>query len=260
MAQFPLDSPRPTSGLCSTPAAPRYRYEPMEVIIGGRVPAGLLEWDKFRALPRVKVWRISTVSHVVAAGQRLGRVRHVIVARRGVWNPGRNLSWRTIRRRLDHQPALADFLAEDVLVAISHDGQPLTVEHWGPARLIVPHCTHGRAPSEIRAIEFLEREPAGFGSGTLSHAWRPVKESSLAVPGISEQGTSKSAGHRRAVLGAGVAGAAGAGAMLSRAARPLGDNIFVSRRPIARRRANPAHPGSARPRLLCCLAEDKPPS
>jgi hypothetical protein len=33
---------------------------------------------------------------------------------------------------------LDDFLAEDALVAFLHDGEPVTLEHGGPARLIVP--------------------------------------------------------------------------------------------------------------------------
>jgi len=34
---------------------------------------------------------------------------------------------------------LADLLRPDVLFTFEHDGEPLTAEHGGPLRLIVPH-------------------------------------------------------------------------------------------------------------------------
>ncbi len=42
---------------------------------------------------------------------------------------------------------LDDFFQPDVLFAFKHDGQPLTAEHGGPVRLVVPRFISGKAPS-----------------------------------------------------------------------------------------------------------------
>ena len=57
---------------------------------------------------------------------------------------------------------LADFLAEDALVAFLHDGQPLTEEHGWPARLIVPQLYAWKSAKWIAGLELLDRDKAGF--------------------------------------------------------------------------------------------------
>ena len=42
---------------------------------------------------------------------------------------------------------LADLDRPDNLLALTHDGEPLTPEHGGPVRLLVPHLYSGRARS-----------------------------------------------------------------------------------------------------------------
>ena len=53
-------------------------------------------------------------------------------------------------------------LAEDALVALTHDGQPLSLEHGGPARLIVPQLYAWKSAKWVAAIEFRETDEAGF--------------------------------------------------------------------------------------------------
>ena len=55
-----------------------------------------------------------------------------------------------------------DFLAEDALVAILHDGQPLSSEHGGPARLVVPRLYAWKSAKWVTEMEFLEKDRAGF--------------------------------------------------------------------------------------------------
>ena len=57
---------------------------------------------------------------------------------------------------------LADFLSEDALVAFLHDGEPIPVEHGGPARLIVPQLYAWKSAKWISEIELLDRDQAGF--------------------------------------------------------------------------------------------------
>lgn len=54
------------------------------------------------------------------------------------------------------------FLAEDALVALTHDGEPVTAEHGGPARLIVPQLYAWKSAKWLAGIEFRADDKAGF--------------------------------------------------------------------------------------------------
>ncbi len=57
---------------------------------------------------------------------------------------------------------LADLLDDDVLLALSHDGAPLTPDHGGPLRLVVPKLYFWKSAKWLRAFEFLDVNPPGF--------------------------------------------------------------------------------------------------
>ncbi|HXH45847.1 MAG TPA: sulfite oxidase-like oxidoreductase [Bradyrhizobium sp.] len=58
--------------------------------------------------------------------------------------------------------ALEDFAAEDALLAHSWSCQPLTEEHGGPVRLVVPHLYFWKSAKWLQAIEFLTEDKPGF--------------------------------------------------------------------------------------------------
>ncbi|MET3331641.1 MULTISPECIES: sulfite oxidase-like oxidoreductase [Bradyrhizobium] len=58
--------------------------------------------------------------------------------------------------------ALEDFAAEDALLAHRWSGQPLTEEHGGPVRLVVPHLYFWKSAKWLQAIEFLTADAPGF--------------------------------------------------------------------------------------------------
>ena len=58
--------------------------------------------------------------------------------------------------------ALEDFAAEDALLAHSWSGQPLTNEHGGPVRLVVPHLYFWKSAKWLQAIEFVTEDAPGF--------------------------------------------------------------------------------------------------
>ena len=58
--------------------------------------------------------------------------------------------------------SLEDFAAEDALLAHSWSGQPLTEEHGGPVRLVVPHLYFWKSAKWLQAIEFLTEDAPGF--------------------------------------------------------------------------------------------------
>jgi DMSO/TMAO reductase YedYZ molybdopterin-dependent catalytic subunit len=57
---------------------------------------------------------------------------------------------------------LEDFASPDALLAHSWMGEPLTLEHGGPARLVVPHLYFWKSAKWIRRIEFTAGNRAGF--------------------------------------------------------------------------------------------------
>ncbi|CAJ1000831.1 MULTISPECIES: sulfite oxidase-like oxidoreductase [Brevibacillus] len=58
--------------------------------------------------------------------------------------------------------ALADLERDDVLLAHSFDGAPLTDKHGWPLRLIVPHLYFWKSVKWLRGIEFLNENNPGF--------------------------------------------------------------------------------------------------
>ena len=57
---------------------------------------------------------------------------------------------------------LADLLQPNVLLADTHDGQPLPAEHGWPLRLVVPHLYFWKSAKWVRGFEFLATDQPGF--------------------------------------------------------------------------------------------------
>jgi DMSO/TMAO reductase YedYZ molybdopterin-dependent catalytic subunit len=134
--------------------------------IGGLVRNPLAwNWQEFQQLPRVKVF---SDFHCVTRWSRLGNIwegpstRELIGLAGGalpeakfVLVSGHDGNWTT-------NLPLDDFLADDALVALLHDGEPLATEHGGPARLVVPRLYAWKSAKWVAGVELLERDRAGF--------------------------------------------------------------------------------------------------
>jgi DMSO/TMAO reductase YedYZ molybdopterin-dependent catalytic subunit len=57
---------------------------------------------------------------------------------------------------------LEDAMDDDVLVATHYDGKPLTRDHGGPARVIIPKLYAWKGAKFIRGIEFSAEDRLGF--------------------------------------------------------------------------------------------------
>ena len=57
---------------------------------------------------------------------------------------------------------LADLMEDDVLFAHSHDGQPLTMDHGWPLRLVVPKLYFWKSAKWVRGLIFMAEEQPGF--------------------------------------------------------------------------------------------------
>jgi DMSO/TMAO reductase YedYZ molybdopterin-dependent catalytic subunit len=58
--------------------------------------------------------------------------------------------------------ALADLDRPENLVALTHDGEPLTPEHGWPARLLVPHLYFWKSAKWVRGLTLLDADVPGF--------------------------------------------------------------------------------------------------
>ncbi len=134
-------------------------------------------WDELQALPRARVTadfhcvtRFSTLDNAwegVATRELLGATTphpdasHVLVHCYGGYTT--NLP-------------LEDFLAERALVADTWRGEPLPLEHGGPARLVVPHLYAWKSAKWVSGFELLDQDRRGFweenGYHTYGDPWR----------------------------------------------------------------------------------------
>lgn len=98
---------------------------------------------------------VSTRELVARAGGAKSEARFALVL-------GYDYGW-TTNLPLEH------FLAEDALIAITHDGEPLTADHGGPARLIIPQLYAWKSAKWIAGVEFLDKDRAGFWESNGYH-------------------------------------------------------------------------------------------
>jgi len=122
-------------------------------------------WQEFAALPKIRVF---SDFHCVTRWSRLGNLwegvstRELVRLAGGVKPEARFALVHGYDRGFTTNVPLDDFLAEDALVALTHDGEPLSLEHGGPARLIVPHLYAWKSAKWIAGVELLEHDRAGF--------------------------------------------------------------------------------------------------
>ena len=57
---------------------------------------------------------------------------------------------------------LADLAQGRAMVATHFDDKPLTREHGGPARLLVPHLYFWKSAKWVNALQFTNKDEAGF--------------------------------------------------------------------------------------------------
>ncbi len=64
---------------------------------------------------------------------------------------------------------LEELLRDDVLLAYEYEGRPLTAEHGGPVRLVVPRLYFWKSAKWIRGIEFTAEERLGYWESVGYH-------------------------------------------------------------------------------------------
>ena len=121
-------------------------------------------WEEFRGLPRSRVYsdfhcvtrwsRLDNVWEGVLTGRLLDRVgiqpdaKYVILS-------GYDEGWTT-------NLPLSDFLAEDALLADTHDGHALSADHGGPVRAIVPRLYAWKSAKWLCRVELSHVDKPGY--------------------------------------------------------------------------------------------------
>jgi DMSO/TMAO reductase YedYZ molybdopterin-dependent catalytic subunit len=129
-------------------------------------------WREFTDLPRVRVF---ADFHCVTRWSRLGNIwegvstREILARAGGAAPEAKFVVAHGYDRGFTTNLPLEDFLAEDALVAILHDGEPLSAEHGGPARLIVPRLYAWKSAKWLAGIELLDSDQAGFWESNGYH-------------------------------------------------------------------------------------------
>lgn len=144
---------------------PQVSTDQWELTIVGLVERPLrFSWDEFRALPRVQVY---ADFHCVTTWSRLdntweGVSTRELLDRAGVQAEARFAILHGYDDGFTTNLPLADFLAEDALLADTHDGLAINADHGGPVRAIVPQLYAWKSAKWIRSIELTDHNEPGY--------------------------------------------------------------------------------------------------
>ena len=135
-------------------------------------------WDQFSALPKV---RRTSDFHCVTRWSRFDNEWEGVAVqelfRRA--RPDASAAYVLVHAEqgFTANVPFADLDREEVLLATHHDGQPLSLDHGYPLRLIVPHLYAWKSVKWVRAFEFLDYDLPGFWEQNGYHMYGdPWKE------------------------------------------------------------------------------------
>ncbi len=160
-------------------SVPHFDAAKWDFKISGLVETPLrLTWEEFRALPQVES---TSDFHCVTRWSRLDNrwkgVRFTDVVERAKAKPEAEYVLVLAEEGYTSNIPLKDLLRPDVLFAFEHDGEPLTAEHGGPLRLIVPHLYAWKSVKWVRGFMLLDHDRLGFWERNGYHAYGdPWKE------------------------------------------------------------------------------------
>lgn len=144
---------------------PRVAPETWSLEIRGLVERPIkLSWHEFQQFPRV---RVLADFHCVTRWSRLGNLWEGVAVRELLGRAGvkpeakyaiagaYDGNWTT------NMP-IEEFLVDDALFADTHDGEPLSADHGGPCRLIVPRLYAWKSAKWVNSIELTAEDRPGY--------------------------------------------------------------------------------------------------
>ena len=141
--------------------------------ITGRVESPVrLTWQEFLRLPQTEV---TSDFHCVTRWSRLdNRWKGVLftdLLKRSSIKPGAAFVLVLADEGYTSNIPLEDLQRPDVLFALEHDGEPLTPEHGGPLRLVVPHLYAWKSVKWVRGFMLLDHDQLGFWERNGYHSY-----------------------------------------------------------------------------------------
>ncbi len=125
-----------------------------------------LTWEEFRALPQTEVTSDRWKGVLFADVMKLVKPK-----------PAAQFALVLAEEGYTANIPLDDLLRPNVLFAFEHDGEPLTADHGGPMRLIVPHLYGWKSVKWVRGFMLLDHDRLGFWERNGYHAYGdPWKE------------------------------------------------------------------------------------
>ncbi|MCX5478277.1 sulfite oxidase-like oxidoreductase [Kaistia geumhonensis] len=126
-------------------------------------PVAKWSWDEFAKLPHVKLTRDI---HCVTKWSKFntawsGVMIDDILAEAGIEAPTGFTLAHSFDGYTTNVPT-ADLVGGKAMIATSYEGKPITADHGGPARLLVPHLYFWKSAKWINALQFTARDEAGF--------------------------------------------------------------------------------------------------
>jgi DMSO/TMAO reductase YedYZ molybdopterin-dependent catalytic subunit len=129
----------------------------------GPRPIAKWTWNEFNQLPQTKLTRdihcVTTWSKFNTGWQ--GVMIDDILAAAGIEAPTQFTLAHSFDGYSTNVPT-ADLVGGRAMVATKYDGKPITPDHGGPARLLVPHLYFWKSAKWINALQFTEQDTAGF--------------------------------------------------------------------------------------------------
>jgi len=122
-----------------------------------------LSWKEFRALPQTEV---TSDFHCVTRWSRLNNTwKGVLFAEVLKLAAPKHEAMHVLvlaEEGYTSNIPLEDLQRPNVLFAFEHDGEPLSAEHGGPLRLVVPHLYAWKSVKWVRGFILLGQERLGF--------------------------------------------------------------------------------------------------
>jgi DMSO/TMAO reductase YedYZ molybdopterin-dependent catalytic subunit len=120
-------------------------------------------WDKFQALPQSK---LTTDIHCVTTWSRYDNEWTGVTTRelldQAHPKAEADAVMLTSYDGYTTNLLLSDFAVEDAMLVTHWQGEPLTAEHGGPMRLVVPHLYFWKSAKWLTRIEFTRQDRPGF--------------------------------------------------------------------------------------------------
>jgi DMSO/TMAO reductase YedYZ molybdopterin-dependent catalytic subunit len=129
----------------------------------GPKPVAAWSWEEFNALPQTSftrdihcvtkwskfdtMWRGVLIDDVLDAADLTPPTKYTLAHSFGGYTTN---------------VPLADLVDGKAMIALLYDGKPITPDHGGPARLLVPHLYFWKSAKWVNGLQFTERDEPGF--------------------------------------------------------------------------------------------------